>query len=54
MVDCCAVPKGKASNPKRHCCPRNGREYAEVAHFAGAAVALVGMSIIVLQPAYDS
>jgi len=30
MADCCAVPKGKASNPKKHCCPRNGREYAEV------------------------
>lgn len=30
MADCCAVPKGQASNPRKHCCPRNGREYAEV------------------------
>jgi len=30
MADCCAVPKGKASHPRKHCCPRNGREYAEV------------------------
>lgn len=30
MTDCCAVPKGKASNPRKHCCPRNGKEYAEV------------------------
>lgn len=30
MTDCCSSTDGKASHPRKHRCPANGREYSEV------------------------